>query len=227
MPKAVVLISGGLDSTTCLALARHDGFDVVGLTFAYGQRHTCELTCACEIAKSAGLAKHIVIEIPRDVFAGSALVGDGEVPKPGTVDAIGDEIPTTYVPARNTLFLSYALAVAESVVAQDIYIGINALDYSGYPDCRPEFLEAFETMANLATKAAVEGQRLRIHAPLLQLTKAQIIQRGIELGVDYGATHSCYDPIAGFACGACDSCVLRSKGFEDAGVPDPTRYAPE
>lgn len=225
MKRAVVLLSGGLDSTTCLAIAKDQGFELIGLTIAYGQRHAHELACARQLASAYGVAKLLEVAIPAAVFAGSALVGDADVPKPKTIDNIGQEIPITYVPARNTLFLSYALAVAESANANHIFIGVNALDYSGYPDCRPEFLEAFETMANLATKAGVSGNRLTIHAPLLHLTKAQIIALGTGLGVDYAQTHSCYDPVDDRACGACDSCVLRRKGFADAGLPDPTRYA--
>jgi 7-cyano-7-deazaguanine synthase len=226
-PPAVVLLSGGLDSTTCLAIARAEGFAPIALSFRYGQRHTVELDCARRIAAAAG-AEHLVVDVDLAGLGGSALVDESiEVPKHDDVSelATGD-IPVTYVPARNTVFLSFALAVAEVRGAADLYIGVNALDYSGYPDCRPEFVQAFEAMANLATRAGVEGRHLTVHAPLIDLTKAEIIRRGTELGVDYAATSTCYDPSTdGGACGRCDACLLRAKGFADAGVADPTRYA--
>ncbi|OQY16028.1 MAG: 7-cyano-7-deazaguanine synthase QueC [Desulfobacteraceae bacterium 4572_35.1] len=221
--KAIVLYSSGLDSTTCMAIAKQDGFTPIALSFSYGQRHSVELEKAQKYAQLVGAAKHIIVDIDLKQIGGSALTADIEVPK----DRLEDEqIPVTYVPARNTIFLSYALAWAEVLNVFDIYIGVNALDYSGYPDCRPEFISAFEQMANLATKAAVDGKELiRIHTPLLQLTKAQIIATGLELGVDYGLTHSCYDPDAtGRACGHCDSCILRLKGFAEAGQRDPVAY---
>ena len=225
-PKAVVLVSGGLDSSTVLAIARDAGFAISALTFDYGQRHLVELEAAARVIAANDIRDHRCISLPPAVFAGSALTDDLAVPKAGDVADIGDGIPVTYVPARNTLFLAYAVAYAEVIGAQDIFIGVNALDYSGYPDCRPEFVAAFEAMANLATKAAVEGARLRIHAPLIEMTKAEIIQRGHDLGVDYALTHSCYDPVpSGAACGACDSCLLRANGFADAGLNDPTNYA--
>lgn len=222
-PKAVVLLSGGLDSTTVLAIAKAEGFTLYALSFRYGQRHAVELESARRVARVLGAAQHVVVDIDLRTFGGSALTADIDVPKGRAPDAMVEGIPVTYVPARNTVFLSFALAWAEVVGAADIFIGVNALDYSGYPDCRPEYIEAFERMANLATKAGVEGtSRLKIHAPLMQLTKAQIIQRGTALGVDYGVTSSCYDPAAdGTPCGGCDSCQLRAKGFEEAGLPDP------
>ncbi len=225
MPKAVVLLSGGLDSATALAIAKHDGFEPYALSFSYGQRHSREVDCAAAVARAFGAADHRLAKIDLRLFGGSALTDDIEVPK-RTLDEIGAGIPVTYVPARNTIFLSFALAWAEVLGSSDIYIGVNALDYSGYPDCRPEYIAAFEHMANLATKAGVEGgMRLRIHTPLIALTKGQIIRRGLELGVDYSLTSSCYDPSpAGEACGECDSCRLRLKGFAEAGVPDPIRY---
>ena len=225
-PPAVVLLSGGLDSTTCLALAQRDGFAVTALSFRYGQRHTSELDAAAAIAAAAGVAGHVVIDIDLGSVGGSALTDpDIEVPKGRAADDMGDDIPVTYVPARNTVFLSFALAWAEVLGASDIFIGVNALDYSGYPDCRPEFIAAYEDMANLATRAGVEGGRLHIHTPLLQLTKAQIVALGTELGVDYSATTSCYEADeTGAACGECDACVLRRNGFAEAGMPDPTRY---
>ena len=224
--KAVVLLSGGLDSTTCLAMAREQGFALYGLTIHYGQRHHVELEAGRRVAAAMGVVRHVEMEIDLRRFGGSALTADVAVPKHDTVEEIGTEIPITYVPARNTVFLSYALAWAEVLGAFDIYIGVNALDYSGYPDCRPEYIEAFERLANLATKAGVEGTgQFRIHAPLVMLSKAEIIRRGLALGVDYGLTHSCYDPAEdGTACGRCDSCLLRARGFAEAGVPDPTRY---
>ncbi|MBI5445171.1 MAG: 7-cyano-7-deazaguanine synthase QueC [Deltaproteobacteria bacterium] len=230
MKKAIVLLSGGLDSATCLAIAKAEGFATYAMTFAYGQRHTQELEAARRVAVALGTEDQFLVEFDLRRIGGSALTADIAVPKAGSADEIGKEIPVTYVPARNTIFLSFALSWAEVLGAGDIFIGVNALDYSGYPDCRPEFLEAFQNVANLGTKAGVEGARFRIRAPLLGLTKAEIIRKGVALGVDYGLTHSCYDPDAeGLACGACDSCVLRRRGFEEAGVPDPTRYrgAPE
>jgi 7-cyano-7-deazaguanine synthase len=225
---AIVLSSGGLDSTTCLAIARAEGFSpLYSLSFDYGQRHRHELEAARRIAAAFGVVEHRVIRIDLRQFGGSALTADIEVPKDrGEAQMTGD-VPITYVPARNTIFLSYALALAEVRGVFDVFVGVNAVDYSGYPDCRPEFVEAFERMANLATKMTVEsGRRLSIHTPLLRLTKAQIIRRGVELGVDYGMTHSCYDPNAmGRACGRCDSCLLRKRGFAEAGVADPTVYA--
>jgi len=220
---AVVLLSGGLDSATVGAIARRDGFAVHALSLRYGQRHAVELDAAAKVAAAAGAMQHKVVEIDLRAFGGSALTDDIDVPKSGVDPGV---IPITYVPARNTIFLSFALAWAEVLGASDIFVGVNALDYSGYPDCRPEYLAAFETMARLATKAGVEGAALRIHAPLIALTKAEIIRTGVDLGVDYAMTSSCYDPAAdGAACGACDSCRLRRRGFEEAGVPDPTRYA--
>jgi 7-cyano-7-deazaguanine synthase len=226
-PKsAVVLLSGGLDSTTTLAIAKHEGFQLHALTFQYGQRHAIEIDAARRVAQAMGAERHVLVDIDLRVFGGSALTDDLTVPKNRAPEEIDHGIPSTYVPARNTVFLSYALAFAEVTQSDDIFIGVNALDYSGYPDCRPEYIRAFEAMANLATKAAVEGhQRLRIHTPLIQLTKAQIIQRGLALGVDYSLTHSCYDPSPdGTSCGQCDSCLLRLKGFTEAGVADPISY---
>lgn len=223
---AVVLLSGGLDSSTVLAIAKAEGFDVHALSFRYGQRHEIELRAARQIAAAVGISKHIVADIDLRCFGGSALTDDIAVPKARSHDEIGAGIPVTYVPARNTIFLSFALAWAEVLNAQHIFIGVNALDYSGYPDCRPEFIAAFETLANLATKSGVEGMaRFRVHAPLMKLSKADIIRRGTGLGVDYSLTLSCYDPTdLGESCGLCDSCQLRKKGFQEAGVPDPTRY---
>jgi 7-cyano-7-deazaguanine synthase len=223
---AVVLLSGGLDSATVAAIAANEGFEVNALSFAYGQRHSWELEAARRVAESLGIRNHRVATIDLRVFGGSALTGDIDVPKGRGSDEMGHGIPVTYVPARNTIFLSFALAWAEVLESSDIFIGVNALDYSGYPDCRPEYIAAFESMANLATKAGVEGrQRLKIHAPLIQLTKAQIIRRGLELGVDYSLTSSCYDPDAnGAPCGQCDSCFLRRKGFRENGVEDPLAY---
>ena len=220
----MVLLSGGLDSATVLAIAREQGFTPHALSFDYGQRHKIELQAAARLAKAFG-AQHSVIAFDLRQFGASALTGEIEVPKDRLDTQISEGIPVTYVPARNTIFLSFALGVAESVGAFDIFLGVNALDYSGYPDCRPEFVDAFERLANLATKAGVEGERFTIHAPLIQLTKAQIIREGARLGVDYAATTSCYDPTAaGLACGSCDSCQLRRKGFQEAGIADPTRY---
>ncbi len=225
-PKAVVLLSGGLDSATTLAIASASGFDCYALSFDYGQRHAVELNAAHRIAQSVGVAEHRIIHIDLRAFGASALTADIPVPKDRPADEMAHGIPITYVPARNTIFLSYALAWAEVLASSDIFIGVNALDYSGYPDCRPEYIAAFERMANLATKAAVEGiAAMRIHAPLIDLTKAQIIARGAALGVEYSLTLSCYDPDEqGRACASCDSCQLRRKGFAEAGVPDPTLY---
>jgi 7-cyano-7-deazaguanine synthase len=225
-PSAVVLLSGGVDSTTALAIARQQGFSLYALTFQYGQRHSLEVEAARRVARAFGVARHVIVPIDLRVFGGSALTDDIAVPKGRSLEAIAHGIPVTYVPARNTIFLAYALAFAEVTGSEDVFLGVNALDYSGYPDCRPEYIRAFETLANLATKAAVEGrQRLRIHTPLIHLSKAQIIRRGIELGVDYALTHSCYDPAPdGAACGQCDACLLRLKGFAEAGVADPIAY---
>jgi len=218
--RAVVLLSGGLDSATAAAIARHEGFDVYALTVAYGQRHAREIDAARVVARAAGAVRHIELEVDLAVFGGSALTARIAVPKDRSIDR--GEIPVTYVPARNTVFLSLALGWAEVLGARDIYIGVNALDYSGYPDCRPEFIAAFERLAGVATKAGVEGRAFRVHAPLLPMTKAEIIRRGLELGVDYAVTLSCYDPSpSGRPCGHCDSCQLRAKGFAEAGVADP------
>jgi 7-cyano-7-deazaguanine synthase len=224
--KAVVLLSGGLDSSTVLAIARSQGYALYALSFSYGQRHVIELEAARRIAASIGVQDHRIAAIDLRVFGGSALTADIAVPKGRDADQMSHGIPITYVPARNTIFLSFALAWAEVLGSSDIFIGVNALDYSGYPDCRPEFIAAFEKMANLATKAGVEGrQALRIHTPLIDLTKAQIVRRGLELGVDYGLTCSCYDPSpTGEPCGQCDSCLLRQKGFRENGIHDPLPY---
>jgi len=218
--KAVCLLSGGLDSSTCLAVARRADFDCYALSFDYGQRHRVELEAAARIAKACGAREHRVVTIDLRAFGGSALTADIDVPKTGV---IGAGIPITYVPARNTIFLAFAMAWAEVLECSDVFIGVNAIDYSGYPDCRPAFIEAFERMANLATKAGVEGRtRLRIHAPLASLDKAAIVRLGVDLGVDFSLTHSCYDPdSSGRRCGACDSCVLRARGFAEAGLTDP------
>jgi len=226
-PRAVVLLSGGLDSTTTLAIAGSGGFAAYAMTFRYGQRHALEIEAARRIAARLGVADHVIVTIDLRVFGGSALTGDLDVPKDRPLEEMGHGIPITYVPARNTIFLSFALAWAEVLGSSDVFLGVNALDYSGYPDCRPEYIEAYQKMANLATRAGVEGrQRLTIHTPLIHLTKAQIIQRGLQLGVDYGLTISCYDPLAGGeACGRCDACLLRRKGFAEMGVADPARYA--
>lgn len=224
--KAVVLVSGGLDSTTVLAIARYEGFEVHAISFDYGQRHRQELESARRVCDALGAVDHVQFKVDTSIFRGSALTNDIAVPHDRNEADMSTGIPVTYVPARNTIFLSIALGYAESVGANDLFIGVNAVDYSGYPDCRPEFIRAFEAMANLATKAGVEGQRLTIHAPLITLTKAGIIRRGLELGVDYSLTHSCYDPLPdGRSCGHCDSCLLRRKGFDKAGVADPIRYA--
>ena len=223
---AVVLLSGGLDSATVAAIAIREGFAVNALSFSYGQRHSWELEAARHVAQSLGINDHRIAHIDLRIFGGSALTDDIDVPKGRSADEMGRGIPITYVPARNTIFLSYALAWAEVLGANDVFIGVNALDYSGYPDCRPEYIRAFETMANLATKAAVEGrQKLTIHTPLIDLTKAQIIRKGLELGVEYGLTSSCYDPSPdGRPCGHCDSCLLRQKGFREADATDPLPY---
>jgi len=225
--KAVVLLSGGLDSATVLAIAQAEGFDVYALSFAYGQRHAWELECARAVASSMGAKEHRTATIDLRAFGGSALTAEIAVPKGRTPEEMSGEIPITYVPARNTIFLSFALAWAEVLGSSDIFIGVNALDYSGYPDCRPEFIAAFERLANLATRAGVEGrQRLKIHTPLISLTKAEIIRKGLELGVDYSLTSSCYDPSpSGAPCGRCDSCVLRQKGFRENGLTDPLQVA--
>ena len=224
--KAVILSSGGLDSTTVMAIAKQEGFELFSLSFFYGQRHFYELIAAGKIAKAYSVAKHLVINLDLNKIGGSALTDNIEVPKSRTPIMMADEIPVTYVPARNTIFLAHALAWAEVIKSFDIFIGVNAIDFSGYPDCRPEYISAFEQMANLATKAGVESQtRLKIRTPLISMTKAQIIKKGIELGVDYSLTHSCYDPDkVGIACGLCDSCLLRLKGFEEAGLKDPAIY---
>jgi 7-cyano-7-deazaguanine synthase len=221
--KAVCLLSGGLDSSTCLALARRDGFDCYALSFDYGQRHRVELECAARVATSLGAVERRVVRFDLRQFGHSALTSEIAVPKGRSAEDMSADIPVTYVPARNTIFLSFALAWAEVLEASDIFIGVNALDYSGYPDCRPEYIGAFERMANLATKAAVEGRtRIRIHTPLIELSKAGIVKLAAELGLDFRLTHSCYDPDAsGRPCGACDSCILRQKGFEEAGLVDP------
>jgi 7-cyano-7-deazaguanine synthase len=222
-PAAVLLLSGGLDSTTLLALALHEGFAVHALTVSYGQRHTIEVDRAREIARHFGVARHVVVDIDLRTFGGSSLTSDLPVPKNRALGAAAADIPSTYVPARNTIFLAYALALAEVSGARDIFIGVNALDYSGYPDCRPEYIAAFERMANLATRAGVEGTApVRIRTPLIALTKREIITLGLSLGVDYGLTLSCYDPdSSGRPCGACDACQLRARGFAEAGTRDP------
>ncbi|MGB5991577.1 MAG: 7-cyano-7-deazaguanine synthase QueC [Desulfobacterales bacterium] len=224
--KAVVLSSGGIDSTTAMAIAKHEGYKIYSLSFFYGQRHAFELEAAQKVANAIGVTEHLVINIDLKKIGGSSLTDDIDVPKDRDEQEMTRGIPVTYVPARNTIFLSFALAWAEVLNSSDIFIGVNAIDYSGYPDCRPEYIDAFERMANLATKAGVEGDiKIRIRTPLIRLTKAQIIQKGIELEVDYALTHSCYDPSPqGLACGRCDSCFLRRKGFKEAGVKDPTRY---
>ncbi|MCX6545644.1 MAG: 7-cyano-7-deazaguanine synthase QueC [Acidobacteria bacterium] len=218
--KAVILLSGGLDSSTAAAIASADGFELYALTVLYGQKHGVEIEAARRVALAVGVVRHIDLALDLAAFGGSALIGEGPVPKDRDLGDIG--IPSTYVPARNTVFLSLALAWAESIGASDIFIGVNALDYSGYPDCRPEFIEAFERMANLATRAGVGGARFTVHTPLLSMSKGDIIRRGLALGVNYGLTHSCYDPgPGGRPCGHCDSCVLRARGFAECGVPDP------
>ncbi len=224
---AVVLVSGGLDSTTVLAIAKEQGYRVNALSFRYGQRHAVELDAARRVVAAMGVERHVIAEIDLRAFGGSALTDAIDVPKHDHASDLGGGIPVTYVPARNTVFLSFALAWAETLGASDLFIGVNAMDYSGYPDCRPEFIAAFETLANLATKAGVEGSsRFKIHAPLMTLDKAGIVQRGLELGVDYSLTHSCYDPTPdGLSCGTCDSCLLRLRGFTEAGLTDPIPYA--
>jgi 7-cyano-7-deazaguanine synthase len=222
-PPAVILLSGGLDSATTLAIAKDEGFEPFAMSFRYGQRHAVELDAARQVASAFGVTQHVEAEIDLRVFGGSALTADLNVPHHSSANDLEPGIPITYVPARNTIFLSFALAWAETLRCSDIFIGVNALDYSGYPDCRPEYIAAYETMANLATKAGVEGQQhLSIHTPLINLTKAETIQRGLDLGVDYALTHSCYDPApTGHACGTCDSCLLRGRGFNQLGLVDP------
>ena len=224
--KAVILSSGGIDSTTAMSIARSEGYEIHSLSFRYGQRHLLELEAAKRVAEAFGAKEHLVIDIGLGKIGRSALTDNNDVPKSRSEAEMSEGIPVTYVPARNTIFLSYALAWAEVLEASDIFIGVNALDYSGYPDCRPEFIAAFETLANLATKAGVEGKtKIIIKAPLISLTKAEIIRKGIELGVNYGITHSCYDPSPdGKACGQCDSCFQRKKGFKEADIEDPTKY---
>ena len=224
--KAVILSSGGLDSTTIMAIALSEGYDIYSLSFCYGQRHFFELEAAQRVANVLGAKEHLILNIDLKIIGGSALTDDIDVPKDRSAAEMQQEVPVTYVPARNTIFLSYALAWAEVLGVSDIFIGVNALDYSGYPDCRPEYIDAFEKMSNLATKAAIEGKtKTRIRTPLIHMTKAEIIRKGIGLGVDYRMTHSCYDPsLEGKACGRCDSCILRKKGFREAGVTDPTEY---
>ncbi|MEW6348526.1 MAG: 7-cyano-7-deazaguanine synthase QueC [Thermodesulfobacteriota bacterium] len=222
MKKCVVLLSGGIDSATTLAVARSQGFAAYAISFNYGQRHLVELRCAQRVAAALGASEHMIMEVDMRTIGASALTATIEVPKGRSLDEISHDIPVTYVPARNTVFLSLALSWAEALEAYDIFIGVNSLDYSGYPDCRPEFIQAFETMANLGTRAGVEGRRFHIQTPLIALTKGEIIRLGLGLGVDYSLTHSCYDPDAdGRPCGTCDSCVLRRKGFLEAGVTEP------
>jgi 7-cyano-7-deazaguanine synthase len=225
-PKAVVLLSGGMDSATTAAIARSQGLDLHALTFRYGQRHAAELEAARRVASHLGIRRHVVLDIDLRPFGGSALTGGLEVPKDTPLEQIGRRIPVTYVPARNTIFLAFAVGWAEVLGASDIFMGANAMDYSGYPDCRPEYIEAFQRMANLATRAGVEeGRRLTIHTPLIELSKWEIVQRGLALGVDYGITLTCYDPAPdGAACGRCEACILRLKGFREAGVEDPAPY---
>jgi 7-cyano-7-deazaguanine synthase len=225
-PKAVVLLSGGMDSATTAAIALSRGFDVQALTFRYGQRHAVELEAARRVARHLGIHRHIVLDIDLRPFGGSALTGELEVPKDTPMEQIGQRIPATYVPARNTIFLAFAVGWAEVLGASDIFIGANAMDYSGYPDCRPEYIQAFQRMANLATRAGVEeGRRLTIHTPLIELSKREIVERGMALGVDYGITLTCYDPAAdGAACGRCEACLIRLKGFREAGLEDPAPY---
>ena len=226
MKHAVVLLSGGLDSATTLAIARSRGYETYALSFDYGQRHRQELDAARKIANSLAAKEHRIIKIDNQIFAGSALINDVDVPKSRSEEEIGRGIPPTYVPARNTIFLAHALAWAETIPAGHIFIGANAIDYSGYPDCRPEFIALFETLANVGTKAGAEGARIQIHAPLIKLSKAEIIRKAVELNVDLSLTHSCYDPTPDSrACGECDSCQLRLKGFREAGVTDPIKYA--
>ncbi len=225
--KAVVLSSGGIDSTTVMAIAKQEGFEIYSLSFFYKQRHSVEIEAARKVADVMGVKKHLIIDIDLRKIGGSALTDNNlDVPKYRKMRNMADEIPVTYVPARNTIFLSYALAWAEVLQSSDIFIGVNAIDYSGYPDCRPEYIEAFERMANLATKAGVEGKtKLKIRIPLIHMTKAEIIKKGVDLGVDFSLTHSCYDPSSdGLACGECDSCIIRKQGFKEAGIIDPTKY---
>ena len=226
MKRAVVLLSGGIDSTTTLAIAMAEGYEAYALSFDYGQRHQIEIEAARRVANSLGVKEHRVAKIDMRIFGGSALTDDLDVPKKRSETEIAHGIPVTYVPARNTIFLAYALAWAEVIPAGDIFLGVNAIDYSGYPDCRPEFIEAFETLANLGTKAGVEGARFRVHAPLIKFSKAEIIRKASQLSVDLSLTHSCYDPSPeGLACGECDSCLLRLKGFREVGIEDPIQYA--
>jgi len=226
MKRAVVLVSGGIDSTTTLAIGVAEGYQAYALSFDYGQRHEIETNAARRVAESLGAKEHRVAKIDLRIFGGSALTDDFDVPKQRSEIEIAHGIPITYVPARNTIFLAYALAWAEVISASDIFLGVNAIDYSGYPDCRPEFIEAFETLANLGTKAGIEGRRFQIHTPLIKFSKAEIIRKAVELGVDLSLTHSCYDPSPeGLACSECDSCLLRLKGFREAGIKDPIRYA--
>jgi 7-cyano-7-deazaguanine synthase len=228
MKRAVLLLSGGIDSTTTLAIALAEGYEAYALSFEYGQRHQIETQAARRVADSLGTKEHCIAQIDLRVFGGSALTDNVDVPKRRSEMEIAHGIPITYVPARNTIFLAYGLGWAEVISANDIFIGVNAIDYSGYPDCRPEFIEAFENLANLATKAGVEGGRFHIHTPLIKFSKAEIIRKAVELGVDLSLTHSCYDPSPkGLACGQCDSCLLRLKGFREAGIKDPIRYAKE
>ena len=226
MKKAVILLSGGLDSATTLAIAQNDGFTLYGLTFSYGQRHQFEIGASQKIAEACNLTDHIITEIDLRAFGSSALTDDIDVPKDRSESTMSGSIPVTYVPARNTIFLSFALAWAEVLQSNDIFLGVNSMDYSGYPDCRPEYIQSFQAMANLATKAGVDGdQSITIHTPLISMTKEEIIRKGLELGVDYSLTHSCYDPDkAGDACGRCDSCRIRLKGFQEAGTADPINY---
>jgi len=226
MKRAVVLLSGGIDSTTTLAIAMAEGYEAYALSFNYGQRHQIEVEAARRVANSLGVKDHRVAKIDLRIFGGSALTDNVDVPKQRSETEIGHGIPVTYVPARNTIFLAYALAWAEVISVNHIFLGVNAIDYSGYPDCRPEFIQAFQTLANVGTKAGIEGARLRIHTPLIMLSKSEIIGKASELGVDLGLTHSCYDPSPeSLACGECDSCLLRLKGFREAGIEDPIRYA--
>jgi 7-cyano-7-deazaguanine synthase len=225
MKKAVLLLSGGIDSATCGAIAKHEGFALYAMSFSYGQRHAIELESAKKVAAHLGVAEHRIVSIDLAAFGGSSLTSSQDIPKNRDLNKGKPTIPSTYVPARNTIFLSFALGWAEVLDAREIFIGVNAIDYSGYPDCRPEFIGAFQRMANLATRAGVEGRHLTLHTPLLKLTKGAIIKKGIALNMDYRLTHSCYDPSPdGAACGQCDSCIIRKKGFEEAEVEDPTRY---
>ncbi|MCW5941411.1 MAG: 7-cyano-7-deazaguanine synthase QueC [Fimbriimonadaceae bacterium] len=221
MPKAVVLLSGGLDSATVAAIARDRGYEVHALTVAYGQRHAAELGAARRVGEALGIAEHRFASASLGDFGGSALTASIEVPKDRDLGEMGEAIPATYVPARNTVLLSLALAYAEAIGATDLFVGVNAVDYSGYPDCRPQFVEAFETLANLATKAGVEGARFKVHAPLILMSKREIIETGLALRVDYGLTHSCYDPVGDRACGRCDACLIRRRAFEELGMNDP------